>query len=63
MVSFSAEVYKFEQKPNFVPYHFYSKIGKNMGTPTKFNTMSKDTESFQLKLCEVTPNILLANLS
>ena len=54
VVLFSAEVHKFEYKSCFVHYHFYSKIGKNTGTHGK----SKDTGSFQLKLREITPNML-----
>ena len=29
------------------PYHFYSKIGKNMGTPGKFNACRKPLEAFK----------------
>ena len=39
----------------FVPYRSYSKIGKNLST-------YKNNQYFQLKLCVITPKILLSNL-
>ena len=51
------------QRENSIPPHKHSlRGGINMGTPGKFN-MLKDTGSFQLKLCEITPKMLLSNFS
>ena len=44
--SFGAEVHKFDYKSRFVPYNFYSKMGKNTDTPGKFNTYLKTMEAF-----------------
>ena len=34
---FSADSHAFEQRPCFVPYHFYSKIGIKTGGSENFN--------------------------
>ena len=41
----------------FVPYHSYSKIGKNMGTLGKLSIRQKT-----IFLCAITPKILMFNL-
>ena len=44
--SFFAEVHKFKYESYFIPYNFYSKIVKTMGTHGKFSTCRKTLEIF-----------------
>ena len=41
---FSAEICSFEYRSCFIPYYFYSKIGKKTGAPRIFNTRRKILE-------------------
>ena len=56
--SFSVKIPEFQQKSCLLPYHFYCKIHKKVGTPDKFCT-SPDTGHIQLRLCKVTVEMLL----
>ena len=46
----STEVHKFKLKSCLVPYHLYSKIGKNMGTPGKFICFGNNRSSVEKEL-------------
>ena len=60
--SFFAEVHKLELKSCFVPYHFYSKICKNTGTPGKFNTYRKTLEALIWNFVKLHPRCCCQSL-